>query len=81
MSSTQKAAEYRKLIRKTDFYEVFVVPLVLIRDGHKCVKCKSEKNLDVHHKHYNHDKLSLNDLITLCRKCHKKEHRGAPHGK
>lgn len=49
--------------------------LVLYRDGFRCSICGSTEELNVHHKTYQnvfHEPLS--DLITLCRKCHKKQH-------
>jgi len=48
---------------------------VLKRDGNKCVRCKSSKRLQVHHKTYGHlFNERINELITLCSYCHKKEH-------
>lgn len=47
-------------------------------DGGKCqgFRCHRTQNLDVHHISYeNHGtEDEFNDLITLCRSCHKKEH-------
>lgn len=51
--------------------------MILKRDNYSCVKCGSKKRLQVHHKTYEHhldEKNNLQDLITLCHKCHKKEH-------
>lgn len=50
---------------------------VILRDNKKCTRCESKKGLQVHHLTYkNHFKEHehLEDLVTLCRKCHKKEH-------
>lgn len=50
---------------------------VLHRDGNKCIKCGSSKNLQVHHNTYDNiynEAENLDDLITLCSKCHMKEH-------
>jgi len=48
---------------------------VLQRDGFRCVRCGSKNNLQVHHKTYrNIFNEPLSDLITLCKKCHKKQH-------
>lgn len=50
--------------------------LVLIRDNYTCV-CGSKKKLHVHHKTYdNHfdEHNHLEDLVTLCKVCHEKEH-------
>jgi 5-methylcytosine-specific restriction endonuclease McrA len=51
--------------------------LVLARDGGVCTKCGSNKNLHIHHityaNHFN-ELEHLGDLITLCKKCHKRAH-------
>lgn len=47
------------------------------RDGYKCVKCNSTKQLEVHHiipYRYTQDNR-LENLITLCHKCHANEER------
>ena len=50
---------------------------VLERDGWKCQKCGSGSNLEVHHQRSR--SLLGNDeeenLITMCRSCHKAEHQ------
>ncbi len=69
-----KQEEYKTKANRTGFFKNIVNPLVLQRDGNKCTKCGSAKNLDIHHKHYNLSKLTYYDLITLCRRCHKIEH-------
>lgn len=52
---------------------------VLSRDDHKCKNCGSENNLHVHHiKSYKkHPELrtDMDNGITLCSKCHIKEHK------
>lgn len=60
---------------KSDYW-IKVRNKVLERDKFTCT-CGSNINLHVHHKTYkNHFKehLHLQDLITLCNICHKKEH-------
>lgn len=54
--------------------------LVLLRDNHTC-SCGSKKRLAVHHRDGSGDNLKqkkannkLNNLITLCQRCHVKEH-------
>lgn len=57
---------------------------ILTRDGHKCVNCKSDKDLQIHHRQY-HFIVSQNQfqlpwdypdhlLITLCELCHSRGH-------
>jgi 5-methylcytosine-specific restriction endonuclease McrA len=59
--------------------------VILERDEEKCVICKSEESLQVHHRQYHFSK-SLNAfrepweytdnlLITLCESCHQRGHR------
>jgi 5-methylcytosine-specific restriction endonuclease McrA len=56
---------YRRLMKR-----------VLERDGWRCRKCGSLKDLQVHHKirrsHQGHDALA--NLVTLCAYCHMAEH-------
>ena len=47
----------------------------LKRDSFKCCHCLKTEFLEVHHKIPNLEKL--NNLITLCHACHKKEHNMA----
>jgi 5-methylcytosine-specific restriction endonuclease McrA len=48
---------------------------VLLRDKHRCVKCHWNRDLHVHHLTYERmgDEL-LEDLVTLCARCHGREH-------
>lgn len=51
---------------------------ILDRDNHRCQMCGSENLLHVHHVTYIHhfsEMDHLEDLITLCKKCHKEVHR------
>lgn len=52
----------------------------LSRDNWVCKQCDTTKELSVHHiKSYkdNHElRLEIDNGITLCKKCHKKEHKG-----
>ena len=62
---------------KSDYWKE-VRELILKRDDRKCIHCSGTKILQVHHKTYkNHgeEHLHLDDLITLCRACHKKIHK------
>lgn len=48
---------------------------VLKRDNSKCQICSSSEQLDIHHKTYeNFRNENLDDLQTVCRKCHKELH-------
>lgn len=50
---------------------------VLYKRGWKCELCNEKGELRVHHKTYEHhgkEHLHLEDLITLCNKCHRKFH-------
>lgn len=74
ISKTEKKS-YPKFIRGS--YWRWVRNMVLQRDNSTCQNCFSTINLHVHHKTYkNHleEHLNLQDLITLCKKCHEKEH-------
>ncbi len=43
-----------------------------LRDGFRCVECRSMVGLEAHHKVPRLEELS--NLITLCHACHKKQH-------
>lgn len=48
---------------------------VLYRDNYCCRVCKSNVNLQVHHIHYTSlGNEPLEDLVTLCEKCHQRLH-------
>jgi 5-methylcytosine-specific restriction endonuclease McrA len=49
-------------------------PLVLRRDGEKCVLCAKASHLDVHHINENPADNRASNLVTLCRSCHQKAH-------
>ena len=53
---------------------------VLERDGRKCLWCDSQENLTVHHVRDGNDH-SLNNLATVCWKCHSAFHRLYPQNK
>lgn len=52
--------------------------VILIRDEHKCTRCGSPNNLQVHHLYYTSGKLAweypFEALTTLCKKCHDVTH-------
>ena len=51
---------------------------VLERDGYKCMRCKSEKNLVIHHIkewiQFPDLRFDMQNSETLCKKCHVNEH-------
>jgi len=76
----KKSLSVRQILYKqflgSDYWKL-VRSKVLERDEYSCCLCSSKVKLDIHHKTYVHHKNELNhlgDLITLCRKCHKKQH-------
>jgi len=50
----------------------------LMRDDYQCTQCNKKSNLDAHHiiwkEHGGKD--TIENLITLCKQCHKKVHKG-----
>lgn len=42
--------------------------------GNKCERCGSTRFLVVHHRDHNHYNNDLDNLETLCKSCHQKEH-------
>lgn len=54
---------------------------VFKRDGYKCQKCGSNKQLNCHHTYYVTGKkpweYSMSSLLTLCQTCHTKLHSEA----
>lgn len=54
---------------------------VFQRDGYRCVVCGTNHNLQAHHiEHWKENKVlryEVENGITLCRKCHLKEHGGS----
>lgn len=79
--------EIRKLKKCSYFtflrskYWTYIKKRVLKRDKNACKKCGTKVRLQVHHKTYIHhfeEHKHLGDLITLCRNCHKKEHKIIP---
>ncbi|MGL5752631.1 MAG: HNH endonuclease [Paraclostridium sp.] len=66
---------YREYLKSNEWKEI--KNLVLKRDGNKCIKCGSSNNLQIHHTTYVNifnESENLDDLITLCSKCHMEEH-------
>ena len=44
------------------------------RDNHRCVNCGSTSTLDTHHIDHSKDNHAPENLVTLCRRCHKAVH-------
>ncbi len=69
-----------KAFLKTDYWKSVRIK-VFLRDNKTCQKCGSKKKLEAHHltyKHHRNEMKYLEDLITLCRDCHEKEHKSCP---
>lgn len=65
---------------KSDYWKI-VREMVRIRDGKKCCQCETTKRLTTHHTTYEHlgnELEHLEDLITLCWKCHRDAHIANP---
>ena len=72
------AYRYKNFL-KSDYWKE-VKQVVLERDNYQCCHCGATENLAIHHKTYEHHRDELNhldDLVSLCRSCHMKEHRNS----
>jgi 5-methylcytosine-specific restriction endonuclease McrA len=68
-----RAESYSDYLRSNRWRRVRMV--VLKRDGFKCAKCSTAKNLHVHHITYKRlGDEDLDDLISLCGRCHRAAH-------
>ena len=66
--------DYKKYL-KSDYWKD-IKEQVHKRDEYKCRLCNSNKNLQVHHKTYEFlGNENLEELITLCKKCHFNIHK------
>ena len=71
----EETSTYAQYLRSDKWREIR--KKILERDGYKCKFCGSTENLRVHHKSYEsiyEEEFALNDLITLCDKCHSELH-------
>lgn len=76
-----RPSKYRKSLKNNPYWEE-VKRKVRIRDGHRCQMCGKSYSLEIHHKQYKVDGVSivgnelshLDCLITLCEDCHSKIH-------
>ena len=65
--------DYESYIRSSEWQEKRQERLRI--DGFTCKACGTNKDLQVHHLTYDRlSKENMDDLITLCADCHKKEH-------
>lgn len=70
----QTKIDYKKYL-KSDYWKD-IKEQVHKRDNYKCRLCNSENNLQVHHKTYEFlGNENLEELITLCKKCHFNIHK------
>lgn len=75
------AKEYRIAYKEQlkDQRWFYVRARVMERDLHKCQKCGTWRNLEVHHLRYEYGRKAWEyndkDLLTLCDKCHEKVHK------
>ena len=68
---TESQGRYEKYLETPYWKEVS--GMVKTRDEYRCRVCNSQLDLVVHHRTYEHrgnEKEHLNDLTTLCRRCH-----------
>lgn len=70
--------EYKELLERKEWQDKRKI--ILKRDNHKCTKCNCNKSLHLHHTYYLEGKMPWevpdDCLITLCKTCHEKEHKG-----
>lgn len=71
--ATYDPDEYRRYLRSRSWKKKRMKRLK--KDNFTCQRCGRKTNLQIHHKTYkNIYKEQMEDLVTLCGKCHKKEH-------
>lgn len=58
----------------------FVVREIRKKLDEKCTICESRKNVDIHHRDFNKDNHSKDNLTLLCRSCHKTLHNAKKRG-
>lgn len=69
-TESERSAEYAEYLASDAWQDLRLE--ALRRDGHACRICNSSKRLDVHHRTYERfGNELLEDLTTLCRKCHR----------
>jgi len=74
--STEKI-DYQKYL-KSDYWQE-IRKQIYERDNYKCRLCNSEKDICVHHRTYKYiGEEKLEELITMCKRCHNKFHKVNP---
>lgn len=73
-----QAREYEKEVYQRSgisrgFWYSYVRPAIYAKYNYQCCECGSSRYLDVHHLRYGMD-ITLEDLILLCRSCHRTLH-------
>jgi hypothetical protein len=53
--------------------------LIRERDGNCCTSCGKSGRLDIHHKDFSKDNHHPDNLVSLCRSCHKTAHYNTNH--
>jgi 5-methylcytosine-specific restriction endonuclease McrA len=82
-----RKSNYVHTLRSSGAYWEMVRRSVRIRDNHKCVLCKKQTELEVHHLTYYADGGSilgkemqhLDKLVLLCSGCHQEVHEDLKH--
>lgn len=70
---TVRKQKYLEYLESDEWAKIKVDLLIL--NNHKCQKCDSRRNLQVHHLSYKRlFREEPEDLILLCGRCHRKEH-------
>ena len=75
ITKSKKLNKYELYIHGTKWRKIR--EKVIERDGGKCKRCKCKKTLQVHHLVYDNlfnEEEHLDDLVTICKKCHFKLH-------
>ncbi len=73
----EEISKFREYISSKEWKELKEERLK--KDNYKCVLCKSQERLTCHHLTYKRIfKEEINDLISLCKKCHSRIHSICP---
>ena len=65
---------YRKLLSRPEWKAKRIE--CLDNAGHRCERCGNDRNLQVHHPHYEKNRMpwEYDNLVVLCASCHQAEH-------